>query len=407
MVRLSVSIGGLKQIVRLGRARQQRVSSARLRPYNGAPMAFRLHSKTPPAGKIAVFLPNWVGDVVMATPALEALRRALPAAEITYVGRPAALATVSGTDAADHMVADRSAPGRRIAGFLSTAAALRRRRLRFAVLLPNSFRVAALARNGGIGDLLGYDRDGRGLLLTRKRKAPRHYDGSFRPVPAIDYYNALIETIGVHCRSRRMRLAVTEADEAAAETLLHEAGADRSRPLVMLNPGAAFGPSKMWDAARFAAVADALIAHRRAQVIINAAPSERRVAAHVARAMRGRPAVNFADRPNTLGLLKGLMKRCRLLITNDTGARHIAAAFEIAIVTLFGSTDPTWARIDYPRERIVRVDVPCSPCQKPLCPQPAGPLYHRCMTAIEPEVVLAAAEELLDEPLHASQGVAP
>jgi len=98
------------------------------------------------------------------------------------------------------------------------------------------------------------------------------------------------------------------------------------------------------------------------------------------------------------------MKRCRLLITNDTGARHIAAALGIGVVSLFGSTDPVWAQIDYALERIVRVDLPCSPCQQPICPLPAGPTYHQCMAAITPQMVLAEVEALLEATADAGKG---
>ena len=95
-------------------------------------------------------------------------------------------------------------------------------------------------------------------------------------------------------------------------------------------------------------------------------------------------------------MLKALLRRCAVLITNDTGTRHIAAALGVGVVTLFGSTDPAWTEIDYPRERTVRLDLPCSPCQQRLCRQPPGPLYHQCMGLITPEMVLPAAEELLE-----------
>ena len=112
--------------------------------------------------------------------------------------------------------------------------------------------------------------------------------------------------------------------------------------------------------------------------------------------MRRAPAVSFDERDNTLGLLKSLVRRCSLVITGDTGVRHFAAAFDTPVVTLFGSTDPVWASIDYDKERIIRVDVPCAPCQKKRCPLPEGPEHHQCMEKITPEMVLAAAEELLD-----------
>ena len=356
------------------------------------------------AKQIAVFLPNWVGDVVMATPALRALRAAYPNASITYLGRPAALATVDGTTWADDSLSVAAQGKGKLADFLHLAGRLRGRRYDLAVLLPNSFRTAAAARAGGVRNILGYDRDGRGLLLTHKRKAPRDETGRFAPIPQIDYYNALLGEIGVQVDSRRMELPVREEDEQAAEALWAEAGITGDRPVVMLNPGAAFGPSKMWRPDRYAALADVLIVGDGAQIILNAAPSERAIVAEVARDMDHAPAINFAERENSLGLLKGLLRRCDLLVTNDTGARHIAAAFGAGVVTLFGSTDPVWAQIDYEWERTVRIDLPCSPCQKKLCPQPAGPLYHKCMEDMTVEMVLGPTRELLAERLAAPPG---
>lgn len=334
----------------------------------------------------------------MATPVLRAMRRHFALSEIVCYGGAAALETLSGTAWADRLVADFSTRRKpRWAGFVRQVLELRRERFDLAVLLPNSFRVAALAKFGKARRIVGYDRDGRGWMLTDKIEPPRDSARRFAPVPTIDYYAALAATLGVPCESRRMELAVTEPDRAAAETMLARISTSRDGPLVMLNPGASFGTSKLWLPERFAAVADALIECRGARVVINAAPGEREVAARVGREMRNRPAINFAERDNSIGLLKGLIRRCSLLITNDTGARHLAAAFGAAVVTVFGSTDPTWARIDYARERIVRAEVPCSPCQRKICPNPPGPQHHQCMYAVSVEMVLAAAEGLLDE----------
>ncbi|HAU37399.1 MAG TPA: ADP-heptose--LPS heptosyltransferase [Phycisphaerales bacterium] len=350
----------------------------------------------PEPADIAIFLPNPVGDVVMATPALRAAREHFASARITYVGRASALAVLEGTNWADEMILSRP-DGLR--GALATARILRKRRRDLGILLPNSFRCAAMCALARIRRRAGYVRDGRGWLLTDRLRPERLADGRCKPVPQIDYYARLAEFVGAPVRSRRMELPVTETDERAAETLLSEAGINRARPVVMLNPGAAFGVSKMWEPERFAAVADALVESRGAQILLNAAPMdfERRVAERVQKAMRHAPLLNFARRDNTLGLLKSLVRRCDLMITNDTGPRHFAAAFGIGLVTIFGSTDPVWAQIDCPSERTIRVDLPCSPCQRKLCPQPPGPQYHQCMSAIPPESVLHAACELLDE----------
>jgi len=341
-------------------------------------------------GSIAVFLPNWVGDVVMATPAISALARHYAGRRIVHAGKSVALATLGPVAEADDMVA--LPPGA-----WAAARRLRRIGIELAVLLPNSFRSALIARLAGANRVAGYARDGRGWLLTDKLRPPRLPNGRYKPVSAVDYYIDLAEMLGAQCTSRELFLPVEPEQEAAADALLAASGVDRARPIVMLNPGASFGTSKMWSAERYAALADMLIERAAAQVIINAAPSERRIAGWVARAMRGVPVISFADRDNTLGLLKALLRRCDLLVTNDTGARHLAAAAGIAVVTIFGSTDPRWARIDYPRERIVSVDVECAPCRRKLCCQPPGPDYHKCLERVGVEMVYAAAAELLAE----------
>lgn len=348
-----------------------------------------------PPRTIAIFLPNPVGDVVMATPALRALRAHFAGARITYVGRSAALAMMSGSPWADAVIAEGSTGRPKLSGLVRTIRAIRRGGFDLAVLLPNSLRAAVLARLGGAARVAGYARGGRGWLLSDGLKPLRRQEGGFLPVPTIDYYLALARMLGAQAGSRTMELPVGAADDAAAEKLLGEAGIDRRRPVVMLNPGAAYGPSKLWPAERFAAVGDALVERHGVQIIINAAPAERALAAEVGAAMRHPPAISFADRDNSLGLLKGLIRRCRLLITTDTGARHVGAALGIGVVSLFGSTDSTWARIDYGQERIVRVDVPCGPCQRKACRLPPGPRFHQCMTALTVAMVLSAAEDLL------------
>lgn len=338
---------------------------------------------------IAIFLPNWVGDVVMATPAIRAMARHWISRRIVFVGRPAALATLGpAAEPQDMLELPR--------GVWAAARMLRRQAVYRAVLLPNSFRTALVAWLSGAREIAGYVRDGRGWLLSEKLSPQRLADGRYKPIPAVDYYIALAEMLGAQCVSRELALPLEPRHERAADELLAECGVRSDGPLVMLNPGASFGTSKMWSAERYAAVADALIERRGAKIVINAAPAEKRIAGWVQRAMRYEPAVSFARRDNTLGLLKALLRRSDLLITNDTGARHLAAAGGAKIVTVFGSTDPEWSRLDYPDERIVREDVECSPCQQKLCPRGPGPDYHKCLERVGPEAVLGAAEELLD-----------
>ena len=345
---------------------------------------------------IVVILPNWVGDVVMATPALRALRSKFAHSRFTIVGKQVALDTLAALPVADNSVPDLSRHGPVPTGLIDLTAALRAGRHDIAVILPNSFRSALVAKLAGIRRLVGYRRDGRGWMLTDWLNPLRDEHGHLIPISAIDYYIDLVALLGATPDSRQMQLLVSPDDALAAEQLLAEAGAEAGRPLVMLNPGASFGVSKMWDPARYAALADMLIERRDVQIIINAAPNEREIALEVARKMRHPTLMNFGFRDNTIAMLKALLRRCDVLITNDTGTRHVGAALGTGVVTLFGSTDPAWAEIGYRRERIVRLDLPCSPCQQKLCTQPPGPLYHQCLGRIAPEMVLPAVEELLE-----------
>ncbi len=345
---------------------------------------------------IAIALPTWVGDVVMATPVLRAVRKHFANSRITHVGRTIALEVLAGDAAiADEQLPDISQQSPKLVNTIRQGWQLRSRKFDLAILLPNSFRSAMVFALGGAKRIAGYSRDGRGWLLSDKLQPPRSESGDATPIAIIDYYIGLANSLGVTVDSRELSLGVTSEGEAQAEQLLADAGTDESRPLVMLNPGASFGPSKLWPANRYAAVADALAGEYGAQIIINAAPGEKGIARQVAAAMQSKPAINFAEVPGNIALLKSLLRRCSLLITNDTGARHIAAAMGASVVTIFGSTDPKWSQIDYEHERIVRVEVPCSPCQQKVCAQPQGEQWHECMTAVTVEMVLDAARELL------------
>ncbi len=340
--------------------------------------------------RIVVFVPNWVGDAVMFTPALRAIRARFDDAHLAILARPAAAATLTPNPWSDEIIVSGG-------GAFDQVRALRRGRFDLAVLGPNSFRSALVARLGGAARRVGYNRDGRGWLLTDMLPPPRDADGNFSVVPAIDYYLAIAEHLGCDVGNKKMELAVADTDAASAKTLLTEAGADGTRPTVLLNPGASYGTGKIYPAERFAAVADGLIEGLGAQIVINAGPDEKPIAEAVEDAMKRPPLLNLARVANSPGLLKAMVRISDLLITNDTGPRHFAAALDVPVVTIFGPTDPAWTDIYYDRERIVRVDVPCGPCRKKVCPLPTGPEHHQCMLKIPPESVLTAAEELLRE----------
>lgn len=330
----------------------------------------------------------------MATPTLRAIRRRFPGAQIAWMGGPAALDTLAGLNWSDDLLEDASRSGGAREA-MHTIGGIRRGKYDLAVLLSNAFRVALLCRLGGVRERLGYDRDGRGFLLTDKVAPPRRPNSSFEPTPALRYYLALAERIGCDMSDPSMELAVEEEFAAEADALLaSEARGDG--PWITLNGGASFGASKLWPVERFSALADRLIERFGARIILNAGPAERDLANAIADGMAHEPAVNFGRHDNSLGLLKAIIARSRLVVTGDTGPRHIAAALGTPVVTLFGPTDPAWTTIDFAFERIVQVAVDCAPCQEKICPhKPDSEVYHQCMRRITVEQVEHVCCELL------------
>jgi heptosyltransferase-2 len=342
--------------------------------------------------RLLIVMPTWVGDVVMATPALRALRTQFPEAHIALLIRPNTREVLAGGPWFDELIdwkPQRSGAGRLLDPW-RIAARLRRERFDTVVLLSNAFRMALVARLAGIPRRIGYDRDGRGWLLT-DCLPPKRIGRTFAIMSVVPYYNALAMALGCPDPGEDLELFTTPADEDAVERRLRGWGIAEHHPLVVINPGAAFGSSKLWLPERYAEVADRLQIERDARVVVTFGPGEEPLARKIETAMRRKPCV-VADPPGTLGQLKALIRRCDLLLNNDTGPRHFAKAFRRPVLTVFGSTHPEWTHTDYPLERIVRIDVDCGPCQKKICPFD----HHKCMTGVTADMVYAAACELLD-----------
>ena len=350
--------------------------------------------------KILVVQPSWVGDAVMATPTLRAIRELYPAAHVSYLMRRYVKPLYAGMPWADQLITYRTGKTKAKAGkgdFFDLAARLHAGRFDLAVLLPNSFKTALVCKMARIPRILGYERDGRSFLLT-DRLLPSKERGKFVPSPIVKYYLGLAHYLGSNHSDLRLELFVTEAERREAREVFARAGLDPEldrpasagkAPLVLLNPGAAFGAAKCWRPEYFAELADRFVDELGATVLLSAAPKERAIVEAIKRQMRHAP-VDLSSAGTTLGSLKEVVRRCDLMVTNDTGPRHIAAAMDVPVVTVFGPTHPEWTEIYYAKERQVAVKVFCGPCQRKTCP-----LDHRCMTRVTPAMVYARSIELL------------
>lgn len=347
------------------------------------------------AKRILVVLPNWVGDVVLATPTFRALRDGFDDARITFLCKPYVRDLTAGSDWADEVVYWRGGKNRRDRhqGFLGLVNELRNRRFDLAVLLANSLRSALLTTLVKAKRRVGYDRDGRGLLLTDRLVAHR-VKGKFVPMSMVRYYGAIADYLGCRPDYDKLELATEPADEAAVDLLYDQHGIQAHRRVVVVNAGAAFGSAKCYPPERFAAVIDRLVSELGAQVIVPCSPSELEIVQAIRHETRQR-AVFLDDPILPLRHLKALIRRADLLLTNDTGPRHFARAFGTPVATIFGPTDPAWTETDYAAERKLIVPVDCGPCMKRRCATD-----HRCMTRIGVDEVFAACAELLEEHSH-------
>ncbi|MBL9148024.1 MAG: lipopolysaccharide heptosyltransferase II [Phycisphaerae bacterium] len=294
----------------------------------------------PTPERVLVVLPSWVGDATMATPALRAIREAWPAARITHLARPGIDAVLAGLPWADAVVVDRLGG---LLGPFRGAARLRRDRFDAAILLPNSFRTALAVRLAGIPRRIGYARDGRSWLLTQAI-APT----TARPASTVDWYCDLVErALGVAIADRAPSLAVAEADVAAASA----ARAALPGRYALFVPGGN-RLDKRWPAERFARVAEHLAARHGLLVAATGSPGERPVIEAIAKAS-GVPIVDCSAFPGGLSGLKCLVRDASLVVTNDTGPRHFAAAFRVPTVALFGPTDHRWTVLRGVPERLL------------------------------------------------------
>jgi heptosyltransferase II len=317
---------------------------------------------------------NWIGDAVMSLPAIRAIRDIFPHARVTVLAKPW-VADVYARESAIDGVIPYAGTRRQI------AAKLRSQRFDAAILLQNAFDAALVTWMAGIPVRIGYNRDARGLLLTHAIPVPEPGE-----IPRHErfYYLELLRRAGLMERFPACdAIRLDGLDAARAEGAAHLARLGIDGPVIGVSPGAAFGGAKRWPADRFAQVA-----REFPRALLFGSNAERELCDGIAADVPG--AVNLAGQ-TTLREFIDLASVCRLFLTNDSGAMHIASAAGVPTVTVFGATDDTTTGPTGPLARVVREHAECSPCLLRECP-----IDHRCMTRVTPERVTAVAREVLE-----------
>ncbi len=344
-----------------------------------------------PAQKILIRPPNWVGDIVMATPAFRCIRESYPHARISILLKPHVQKILHGAPWFDELIEYRplrvtTSPFRVIASVseaVSFIRLLRSKQFDLGIIFPNSFSSALMMFLAGAKRRVGYKRDARSWLLTNGIDR-LHENGKFLPTYMAEYYLRLCTHIGCQPQSRELELFVSDNDFRRVDELFIKHRIAIDKPVFLINPGASYGSSKCWNAEGFATVADLLKAHYDCNVLF--------ICGSVVGAHNKKEVIYLTYEEVPLDVLKALVKRCSLLITVDSGPRHYAVAFKKPVVVLMGPTDPRYTETSYEIGHVIREDVPCSPCHLKTCPTD-----HRCMNQITPERVFSACKELISQ----------
>jgi heptosyltransferase-2 len=341
--------------------------------------------------KILIRATNWVGDAIMALPALRAAREKFPDAHIAIVARPYVAELYRDQSICDELIPyDSKGKHRGWRGRELLTSQLRARKFDKALLLQNAFDAAWLAWRAGIPERIGYARDGRSFLLTKTIKVPGPGE-----IPQHEkfYYLELLRRAGwINALKDDVHIAlhVPESARDRAKQSLLVAGARPNALRLAVGAGASYGSAKCWPPDRFAAAINELLLHNDADVVLFGTAAEATVSRAIAGSLR-RPPIDLTGK-TTIGELPALLSQCHLFLGNDSGAMHVAAAVGLPVVAIFGPTDPEGTAPVTPRFSLVQQRPYCSPCFLRRCPTD-----HRCMKAVTPEMVEAAMRVRLSE----------
>ncbi len=332
--------------------------------------------------KIVVRAPNWIGDAILSMPALDSLPMNFPDAEIWVC---ASGWTRGVFDSLDWIKGTIPLSNQNILkNTRKDARELDKHAFDIGILFTNSFGSALLFSFAKIPQRWGYARDGRHFLLTKRVRTspletPRHH---------LHYYLSLISNLGLETAPAELAFPLTEEAVSQAQSLLRAFSVDMNKPLLILSPGASYGPAKRWPAHFFARLATLLQVHQKAEIAIIGSETDTEIARSIATLMPD-PPLDLTGK-TTLLQLAGLISRSSLFITNDSGPMHLANALKVPVVAIFGPTDP---RITGPYQKpskVLQEFVPCWPCSYRECP-----FEHQCMTQISPESVHEVCQDLL------------
>ncbi|MCP3941306.1 MAG: lipopolysaccharide heptosyltransferase II [Desulfobacteraceae bacterium] len=335
--------------------------------------------------RILIRAANWVGDAIMTTPVIRGMRKNYPRARITVLAKPWVVPVYETNPHVDEvMIYENSGRHKMGKGTLRLAGDIRKRRFDMAILMQNAFEAALLAFLARIPERVGYNTDGRSLLLNRCVKLPPN----LKKAHLIDYYIGILRGAGLEDDGKKLDLVLNAGDRESAKKLLSVNGLGETTPLVGINPGATGGTAKRWFPDRYADLCRQLFHQYRTKVLIFGGPADDALGNQIMDMAPG-CCINIAGK-TTLSQAFALIENCDLFVTNDSGLMHAAAALNVNQVAIIGSTDYIATAPVNANSIMVRESTSCAPCLKDECP-----VDHRCMTRIGVDAVMEVCRSVL------------
>ncbi len=337
----------------------------------------KIELKNSSKSKILIRAANWVGDAIMTTPVLRAVRKNYPDVHITILAKPWVAPVFYNNPNIDEILIyqdiDRHKKG---IGTFRLIMDLREHKFDLAVLMQNAFEAALITFMAKIPERLGYNTDARGLLLNRCIKL----DKALKKGHLIDYYRGIIKGCGLKDDGRELDLLPDLKERELACNILKENNISLSEPVIGINPGATGGTAKRWFPDRFAETAKRLSDAFGVKIVIFGGPDDEKLGDYILK-KSGEKCVNLAGK-TTLRQAFALIEKCSLFITNDSGLMHAAAALNINQIAIIGPTDFIATPPSNQNSKVLRVPVSCSPCKNSECPTD-----HSCMYKITTDMV--------------------
>ncbi len=329
---------------------------------------------------ILVRATNWIGDAIMTLPAVRTIRANFPEARLTVLAQPWVADIFSANPLVDEVILyHKKTTHAGLSGMWRLALELAVQKFDLAILLQNAFEAALLARLAGIPAIAGFNRDARGLLLSH----PVRITSEIKRKHQVFYYQYLLEALGLNPSENKLYLSLSDQDTSWAQAFVNRL----PKPIIGLNPGAAYGPAKCWPAERYGEVAKKLVDRIGGTVLVFGTKDDTK-AADIIDQQAGH-SVDLTGQ-TTLAQAMALIGCCAVFITNDSGLMHVAAAQNTPLVAIFGSTDAVATGPFSEKVVVVQKTLACAPCLKTHCPT-----NFECMKGITTEEVERAVLDLL------------